>query len=181
VGLKQLQPWRVSIAINGRPVGLVELKSVDGDEAEFGVYQGEPIRIAWSKLPSAAQKAFENDRLLLLSGPEVPIEQTLKRMHASGITGRIVQKLQDGILVRLGTPGPRTSFILYNGTTPVKIPSAKVDFAGPEGDLVVIQNLPNETTLAFDDVINVVAFAQGTMQYGSQTVPLFTAAPLAAK
>jgi hypothetical protein len=63
----------------------------------------------------------------------------------------------------------------------VKIPSAKVDFAGPEGDLVVIQNLPNETTLAFDDVINVVAFAQGTMQYGSQTVPLFTAAPLAAK
>ena len=103
-------------------------------------------------------------------------------MGAEGVAGRIVQKVPDGVLVRLSAPDPRTSYMLYSGNNPTKISGQKLDAAGPEGQLVILQNLPNEEILAYDETISVVGFPAGTWKCGElKRFPAYAPAPLAAK
>jgi hypothetical protein len=172
---------RISMLFEGRVIGLVALKSLDGDIAQFTISRGEPIKVPWASLPAVVQNAFADDRLILLAARGASIEQALKNMGAEGLAGRIVQKVPDGVLVRLSAPNPKTSYMLYSGHNPTKISGQKLDAAGPEGQLIIIQNLPNEEILAYDDTISVVGFPAGTWQYGQQTLPAYAPAPLAAK
>lgn len=182
VKFQTAQPWKAKIVMGGRVVGLTGLISIDGDVARFSIYQGEPVKLPWSKLPAGVQQAFAADREKLITPPtqKKTLREAFAESGAKGIFGRVIRKTPNGLLVmmeRLTTP---IQFTFY-GTETLSVSYSELEMAGNVGQMVLLKGLPNEASLVDDDDVAVVGFFQGVWESDGQSMRVFSATPAASK